>query len=243
MKNVLDAGRAVWRALLGLVFPGACLLCGRALGSGDEEHGPVCRVCVGTLAPLSGARCRVCGIPLISEIGRCLRCRGRDFAFNAHRSLFEYRGEVRELIYYFKFRGRAGLVKWFTPFLAAETARAGKPDFIVPVPSAARRRRRRGFSPVGLISRELSHMSRVPLLACLTRVAGEAQKTLDFAQRLSNLQGKIGCRENRAACLRGRTILLLDDIFTTGATVNECAVILKARGAASVSVLTLAMDV
>ncbi len=231
------------RTLLDIVYPEACLLCGREFPVGSRRRGPVCPECAERLRPLSGRRCLVCGLPLVSEIERCLRCRGRVFAFSSHRSLFEYRDEIRELLYYFKFRGRAGLADFFADIMLREKPWGDSPEIITPVPSRAERVRRRGLAHVNLLAKRLSRMTGVPFVDCLKQKPGPAQKCLDVEERLANLQGRICLKHADVTAIRRKTVLLIDDIFTTGATVSECARVLMTNGAVTVSAVTVAQDV
>jgi ComF family protein len=237
--GILD--RAI-RMVIDVVYPEVCLLCGRGFPAGTVRRGPVCAACSGGIHPLSGARCLDCGLPLISERERCVRCRGRSFAFDRHRALFAYAEEVRELVYYYKFRGRAGLAAFFAERLVKERLWEGEPRWVVPVPARGRRVRRLGFAPVKLLTARFSRLSGIPLLDCLTMRAGRSQKTLDIDERLANLSGRISAMPRRAAALRKAHLLLIDDIFTTGATLHECARVLKLAGAAGVQALSVAQD-
>ncbi len=234
-------GRAI-RMLIDVVYPETCLLCGRGFPAGGVRRGPVCSACADAIHPLSGTRCLDCGLPLISEREHCLRCRGRSFAFDRHRALFAYAEEVRELVYYYKFRGRAGVAAFFAERLVEERLWEDEPRWVVPVPARGRRVRRLGFAPVTLLAARFSRLAGIPLLDCLTIRAGRSQKTLDVDERLANLSGRIGVVPRRTAALREAPLLLIDDIFTTGATLHECARVLKLAGAAAVQALSVAQD-
>ena len=91
-----------------------------------------------------------------------------------------------------------------------------------------------------IIARILQKKHRIPIYRCLARDKSREQKALDYDMRIINLRGKIHC--SCADYIRGRNILLLDDVFTTGATLSECARVLLAAGAARVDALTLAID-
>jgi competence protein ComFC len=239
--NIRKTVAGFFRLLLDLAFPEDCLLCGIELVPGRRGAAPVCPECVGRLAPLAGERCAVCGLPLISEEKTCTRCRERRFAFDRHRSLFEYRGDVRELLFYYKFKACSRLGELFAGFIARERADAELGVVVVPVPSRRRTVRKRGFAAVELLARRFARRARLPYAPCLARGEGLPQKTLDYEARLANLAGQITVLPV-AADLSGRSVLLVDDIFTTGATAHECAAALKKAGASEVTVLTVAME-
>ena len=225
--------------VLELLFPGRCLLCGGELSFNSRRGEPLCLECRAGLEPLSGARrCAVCSLPLISEAELCTRCRRREFQFDDNLSLFEYQGAIRELLYQYKFRNRLQLARILAGFYA-QALRAGFPGAVlIPAPANPQAVRRRGWDPVERLCRVLQREYGFPVRRTLERGAGPAQKLLGYEERRLNLRGTIA--------LRGGTpgeLVLIDDVFTTGATASECARLLLAGGASRVRVLTLAIDV
>lgn len=241
MMKVPEFFRKAVQVLISLFYPDECLLCGAELDPCRSPANAVCPGCKAGLVPINGRRCTICGTGLISEFERCLRCREADYAFDRHRALFDYAGDARELVYYYKFTGKRRLGVLFADFFALADWSEDRPDFIVPVPSNARSVKKRGFNHIGFLARKLSRKSGVPVLNCLKRKPGRAQKSLNLNDRLANLKGLILYRKNCRG-VRGRHVLLLDDVFTTGATAHECALVLKRRQARIVSVMTIAMD-
>jgi ComF family protein len=222
---------------LELLFPGICLLCGGELAFNARREEPLCLECREKLTPLAGARrCAVCSLPLISERKACTRCRKREYEFDDNFSLFEYQGAVRELLYQYKFRNRLRLAGVLAGFYA-DALRAGYPGVVlVPVPANPRAVARRGWDPMERICRILEHAHGFSACRALARGAGPPQKHLGYEERRGNLRLRL--RRVPAA-----DPLLLDDVFTTGATASECARLLKGGGAPRVRVLTLAIDV
>jgi ComF family protein len=219
-----------------VVFPGRCLLCGTWMIGEDDPSVPVCAACRPTLRPLDGPRCPGCGLPLLVEHGRCTRCRSAGFAFATSSAVFAYRDAARDLVIALKAGGRRRLVRLFAPALAAVLAERLPGIPVVPVPP---RPGRGGPDAVELLARELSRRHHVRVLRLLRRAGGEAQKTLSYEQRRRNLAGRISVRPR--AHPEG-ALVVLDDVFTTGATVDACARALLAAGAARVDALTLAVD-
>jgi ComF family protein len=229
-------------AALELLFPGSCLLCGRQLRFESRPFCPVCANCLLSLHPLRAARrCRVCSLPLISEEKLCTRCRRRLYAFEGNFSIFEYRSEMRELLYQFKFRNRARLGPVLADFCAAALKERRDPGLLVPVPGNPVSVGARGWDPMVVIARILSRHHGFPVARLLARRRGSAQKTLSYEERRSNLAGKV--RLLRPPPPGTTRVILLDDVFTTGATASECARLLQEAGVQSVQVLTLAIDV
>lgn len=223
---------ALLPAIADAVFPGRCLVCGEWL---EGAGGQVCEACADDLAPLSGPRCTVCGMPLISERGTCLRCRERSFAFGQSFSLFPFEGTIRDLIHQYKFSGRVRLAGFFSDLLAAGAAERLDGAVVVPVPPRPGKR----TDNVGLIARRLHQRHGILVQSIMVRSGGASQKSLDFEERQRNLLGAFGVKRGVTPPPRA---LLLDDVFTTGATLDACARALKDAGTESVDALTIAID-
>lgn len=229
------ARRAAARAA-GILFPGRCLACGAWLDDATDPSAPICGSCRAGLVPLAGPRCPGCGAPLLVETGRCTRCRSAGYAFASAAAVFGYRGTVRNLVIAFKSGGRRRLARVFAPFLADLLAELRPGVAVVPVPA---RPGRTGPDAVELLARELERRHGVRIQRVLRRAPGTPQKSLSYRERQRNLSGRIRIapRARPAGAL-----VLLDDVFTTGATADACARTLLAAGAARVDVVTLAVD-
>ena len=236
-----EFGRQAASNALELIFPGRCLVCGRALYDNAEPFYPVCRSCLAVLVPIRAPRCRQCGRTLISESDVCTVCRKRDYHFQSHRSLFEYQGAVKEILFQYKFRGRSRLARVIADCLGQELNKTYPGLPIVPVPSRAGRSSAMGLEHLELICRHLHRRHKLRICRCLRRMGSVPQKTLDFDSRLKNVMGNIRIIGSRGLGLDVPEIVLLDDVFTTGATVDECARVLLAD-ARKVHVLTFAQD-
>jgi ComF family protein len=240
--------------ILELLFPGRCLLCGAELAFRAAHGEPLCLDCKDRLVPLAGRRrCAVCSLPLLSEKRLCTRCRKRRYEFESNLSLFEYRDEVRELLYQYKFRNRLRLAPVLAEFYARALRAAFPGAALVPVPANPQVARRRGWDPVERICRVLERRYGFAVFRALARRAGPPQKLLGYEERLRNLRGTLRLRRRRGPQpVPGEPLLddlaipeltLVDDVFTTGATASECARLLRLAGASRVRVLTLAIDV
>jgi ComF family protein len=156
-------------------------------------------------------------------------------------SVYGYGGEIREVIQRFKYQGHV----WLAPFLADRMCRnwkqygAGSPDVTVPIPMHRIKELWRGYNQAELLARQVSLCLGVPLAAGLVRVGWQRQQArLRFEQRQTNV--KRAFRVTTADKLVDRHILLVDDVFTTGATLMAAATALRSAGVRQVSVLTLA---
>jgi competence protein ComFC len=237
----LDGSGSLVSGALELLFPGRCLLCGEELLGRCRPFFPVCDPCLERLRPIDAARrCRLCSRPLSSESWLCTGCRSRELAFESNLSLFEYRDPVRELIFRFKFQRRRRMAR----VLAWLLGQAWRQRFYglpaVPVPGNRAAVRRRGWDPMVEVGRELARRHGVTVLHLLERRRSREQKDLSYEQRLVNVRGSIRLR--RGAGGAPPQLLLIDDVFTTGATLSECARVLRAAGARRVLALTMAID-
>lgn len=188
--------------------------------------------------------CERCGHPYWGEIGarfRCSNCGGRPCHYEAARAQYLNRGAVREAVHAFKYGGaywmRGTLGDWIVA--GFERHYGGMAfDLIVPVPLYPARLRWRGFNQAEELARTLSRRTGVPSAPVLRRLRDTgAQVAMGRRERQSNVRGAFGLA-GPGAC-RDTRLLLVDDVFTTGSTIDECARILKRAGAASVHAMTV----
>jgi competence protein ComFC len=227
-----------------LVYPSFCRLCAEALDEPGERV--VCRACLAGLVPRRGPSCPVCGRFHEGAGGDhvCSRCLERLPAFSVHRSCGTYGGTLKDVILLFKYRKFAPLSRPLAEYAAACTdGDAGLwngTDFLVPVPLHPARRRERGFNQSRLLARDLAGLRRMRVLErCLVKTGNAPpQAGLRAADREKNVKDAYAVRRPRK--IKGRTLILVDDVTTTGATIRECARVLLEAGAKEVRALTLA---
>jgi competence protein ComFC len=235
------AGRLVIEPLIAAVFPASCPLCGKCLAS--PYRGPLCGACLGALPRHATSPC-ACGQPLVTTLtGVCGRCRRGQNPIARGASLGPYESSLRAVIHELKFHGRRRIaVQLGRALWALPRARALiEPEvLLVPVPLHPRRRVERGFNQSELIARELARLSRQRVCAdvLVRRRLTAPQTGLTAAARRTNVARAF--RVRRPSAIAGRTIVLVDDVVTTGATALACARCLRDAGAADVRLLTLA---
>lgn len=225
MSNALRRSRRLFDWLL----PQDCFVCGEESGSSS-----VCERCASQL-PVDPEVCPVCAAPTAEGVvcGRCLR---DPPAFDATRAAFAYRFPVDRMVQALKYRDRLVLAGFF-----AEALRPFRPPgetLIVPMPLHRHRLRERGFNQAVEIARPLARAWRLPLeLAAVVRAVHTAPQTsLSWKARSVNIRGAFHCQTS----LAGKTVIVVDDVMTTGATLDELARTLKLRGAARVWNLVIA---
>jgi ComF family protein len=231
-------------ALLDLLCPPRCLLCGAFIGS-DQGHG-FCASCRSALPPLPQAHCLICGRPFettLVSVHTCGRCLEKKPAYERAGSAGLYEGLLRQAIHRFKYEGRTELARPLAALMAERLAPPFLPpaaELILPVPLHSRRLKARGYNQALLLARALFHPWRDRLRADLLRRSRwtEPQVHLKGPERRRNVRQAFSLSD--PALVRGRSVMLVDDVFTTGATVQECAKVLKGAQASSVLVLTVA---
>jgi ComF family protein len=241
-------GASVWRRLqdlLAVVLPPACCVCGVVRDLRGEAG--ACAACWSGVEYLSGAACPRCGAPHPDledadlEGVLCAGCLAREPPFHAGMSMGVYRGPLKRLIRLLKFSGRPDLAG---P-LAARAAvvlrrrrhRIGALEAVVPVPLSLPRRLSRGYNQASLLARHLGRQLDLPLHTGLSRrLLGRPQAGLPRHRRAGNVQGAF--RASRS--LEGLSVLLVDDVWTTGATLSECSRALRRAGARRVVAFSLA---
>lgn len=224
-----------------LILPERCVLCARPLLGCRAGSYPVCRYCCNTLHPLQGVRCALCGTVLLSEREVCLDCRERTHHFALHRSAFAYDDQTAELLRAFKAEATRSLGKLFGPALLGLYRQHCTGALLVPVPGHPAATRRRGWDQAHELCLSMSRLAELELNRALRRLRSRRQKELTFAERQTNLSGRIRVTAD-SDTLAGRSVALVDDVYTTGATLDACCQALQAAGVKQVFAFTVAMD-
>ena len=235
------------RKILGtLVLPSRCLLCGKESGEGY----PLCDSCrhsflTARLMNLSldgdmPGRCDRCGRPLVSALERCIECRQTTAlsAIDRVLPLFFYTAEAQALLTAWKVLGMRGFSAAFAECLALVLART-QGATVVPVPPRPGKLRERGWDQVEDIARLLESRHGIVVSRCLERRSAVQQKKLGKLARLTNMRGAIAVNGKIGV---PKTAVVIDDLMTTGATLEACADTLKAAGCGKVCGITLFFD-
>jgi ComF family protein len=215
-------------ALLDLLLPQRCVAC--------ADPGTVlCARCTGRLRRLQPPLCERCGSPSAWPVARCRECSGRRLAFARARAAVEYDEVVRRLVAAWKERGLRRLAR-LAADLVAETWEPPLAAALVVVPADADRALQRGHYPAGRLAAELGRRWELPVLPLLARARGTPrQRGLPLADRRRNVRGAFAPAGRAPA-----RVCLVDDVYTTGATVNAAASALRRAGARRIEVITLA---
>ena len=234
--------RRIFDKAASAVFPEdvTCDVCGEELVANTRFR--LCAECLEKLPLIKGHICLSCGAPIKDESDYCIRCQNMESAFERSRSPLVYDGEAKALVYTMKFGGKPYIAKTLGAFMADCFVQNGmRADVIVFVPMTKEEEKRRGFNQAELLARDLGDRVKLPVLPALEKVKDtSSQKELNREERAKNLEGAFKCTLKEVKLLN---VLLVDDVFTTGITANECAKALLKGKAKSVSVLTAAVTV
>ncbi len=232
------------KAFLDIIFPPRCHACKSFITDAGAVH--LCARCLEECRLIQSPLCKTCGAPFLTEGGDdhlCGGCIAQPPRFTAARAAASFSGPVRELIHRFKYNRRVQLCRPLGLLAAQELkpfADATAADLIIPVPLHKKRLRQREFNQAVLLGDVLARQWQLPLCrGNLRRIRWtEPQINLSAAERVANVRGAFSVAD--PASLRGKRIILVDDVFTTGSTVAECARVLFKADAAKVYVVTIA---
>jgi ComF family protein len=265
----MRAGGWIANRLLAAIFPGRCPGCGAPhAGRGRDLPPPsvgfhpllesvLCPACRKNCRLLASPLCPHCGLMFTSRVGHdrlCGRCIRRPPAFAAARAAGVYEGALMQVLHLLKYGGKIQLARPLGRLLYDTLGRCqalADADLVVPVPLHRHRFRERGFNQAYLLVREWPRLNRSPAAggrpvtiarkALVRRRATAPQTGLGRRERRANLKNAFAPGPDAAlGRVRGRHVLLVDDVFTTGATAEACTRVLLAEGAGAVSVLTVA---
>ncbi|MFM8717274.1 MAG: ComF family protein [Spartobacteria bacterium] len=232
---------ALFEPLLTLFFPAHCAGCAVVVAEGYD----FCPTCESTIEFIKTPRCQICSQPFDGMAGEfeCPNCRGAAFHFEFAVCVVRSRGAIRELIHRLKYHREIWIVSVLARILAhglADERFSGEQfDAIVPVPLHSKRLREREFNQSALLAARLSRVTGIPVRDVLARSRYTGTQTaLDRSERRQNLRNAFSLRKN--ASVTDQNLLLIDDVLTTGSTLDACASVLLEQGAESVRALTLA---
>ncbi len=223
-----------------LFFPPKCIYCGEFLAVGDRPL--ICRRCL-DLIPQSQLRCGKCRGVITYNSGKpeCLSCKTAGRYFDGVFAPAMYALDVRSAILRYKIGTQTYMAKPLTYFTVQGLKKLGiKADVVLSVPPDPARQTKRGFDSTGQLAKLIASNLKVPYKSNWLRKikSTPSQSTLSKAQRLRNVKGAYSVTSR--AKIKGLSVLLVDDVFTTGATTSEIAKILKKKGAKYVFITTLA---
>ena len=236
------------RQVLRFLLPIECATCHRPLA--DDPIPYFCSGCWGTIVPFNPSRCARCDHPFLSTAATshslnhvCQSCRECPPSYTKAWTLYPYLSPLRDAIRLFKYRGKVALATPLARLMIDRLPLLDAIDVIIPVPLHIERLREREFNQSLLLADRIGRYLDIPVSCTdlIRTTPSPAQTTLSRKERLRNLRGAFAVP--RPESVTGKHILLIDDVFTTGATVNECAKALRKAGSGNVFPLTLGRTV
>ena len=235
-----------YQAFLHVIFPRVCLACGQDLPYNTTQF--LCAGCTQNLKIPAPLICQRCGVVLKSGGAHCFACRGskaKAYKCSLIRSAYIFNTSSRALVHALKYQGADFVAAQMGQLMADRFAvlpEFPSVDLVLPVPLHPLRRKKRGYNQSELLARTFANASLLafePKVLVRTRDT-QSQTKLGRTARLENMNGAFLCV--RPECVRRKTILLIDDVATTGATLEGCARALKAAGAKKVVAYTFARE-
>ncbi|MEG1612550.1 MAG: ComF family protein [Clostridia bacterium] len=213
-----------------------CVNCGAELVSSTRFS--LCAKCMSELPRVGNHKCLTCGVEINNEAQYCINCMNNDHFFEMNRSPLKYEGIGVSLIKKFKFGNKQYIADELAKMMCDEYFEANfSCDVVVAVPMSEMELRERGYNQSSLLAKAISARLNLPYTETLLKVRDTSdQKHLKGRDRRDNLKGVFYVADN--SMIKGKTVLLIDDVFTTGATINECSRTLKKHSARSVYSLT-----
>ncbi|HYO10249.1 MAG TPA: ComF family protein [Tepidisphaeraceae bacterium] len=230
--------------VLDFCYPHHCAAC----AAGGEGGGFLCATCDGLLCDLrDAAACERCAMPLASDGAPCPYCLGKGVApFERIVRLGVFADPIKQVVHHFKYHGRWPLGEHLADRLCATERAKGlltETQVLVPVPLHFRRHVRRGYNQADVIACRAGHKrnSGIPVVHAVRRVRDtETQTHLSHEKRLANMRGAFALRRS-ARRVRGKHVVIVDDVMTTGATLKAVANVLRAAEPAGISAMVIAI--
>lgn len=259
-EKIINDSRIYIEKTAQLLYPPVCPLCRKLL---KKDEGMVHTSCLSSIEEIGEPKCKRCGKPILNEtVQFCRDCFTRkqrfhpdtcgqgdredtmlNLGYDQNAALWVYAGNIRQAILDYKYHG----MKIYTDFFAARLAgsygwwiRSKKPQLLIPVPIHARKQRIRGYNQAGLLASGISQLTGIPVshnLLVRTKFT-DPQKTLTAEERRKNLEKVMQVHPERVEAIPER-VMIIDDIYTTGSTLDACAAVLKKAGVKEVYGLTL----
>jgi len=207
----------------------------------------LCARCEALFETVAAPICNTCGMPTENPVEKCSTCYGKNLYFEQNRAAFTYDALMRDMMHELKFRNKKyvaqGLGRLWAKILQKSSDSLNITDYIlVPLPMHKKKQRERGFNQAEILATELSKTLKIPTEHILERILDTPpQSGLHPQLRAENVEGVFNVRPNFNP--KGKSYILIDDIYTTGASLNECARTLKNAGAHHILCMTLAITV
>ncbi|MBN8827685.1 MAG: ComF family protein [Sphingobacteriia bacterium] len=231
----------IFSKAIDIIFPPKCLFCQKII----LDHLTICSDCFKEIEFVGKNKCKRCAVPLKYDYGEeieCARCIESSPVYNKLHAIFYYGDYLKEAVHKFKYTDKTSYSKFFSTYMVRSISNEFKNfDYLTYVPLHYLKIIKRKYNQSNLLARNVSRLINMPVIHALKRVKNTVpQNNLKYTERQINVKDVFVFNKKISNKIKGKNILLIDDVVTTGSTVNECAKILIEAGANSVSVLCIA---
>lgn len=217
----------------------SCICCAKEIPDGTKFQ--MCKNCYEKLDLISGNVCAKCGEILVEDRLLCEYCKDFDYSFNSNRSICYYDDNSSNIVKSLKYAGRKYYSSHIAELMTEDKSIFEDVDIITFVPVSKKTKRARGFNQAEEIAKEISRIMNIRMVSLLEKVKDHKhQAGLNQKERLENLKGTFEINHNFESEIKGKRVLIVDDVFTTGATLSECAKVIKTKKPKQVLTLTFA---
>lgn len=229
--------KQIFNDVFTIIYPNRCMGCDEILSIGEGKW--LCEKCMPQFEIKEYKRCSICG-RIIYHNGKCRVCNSEKIYFDKGYSLFEYKNSVRNAVRQFKYKSMKSYGKYLGNLMSdyAVSIISMKFDYVTAVPLHRKRLKSRGYNQAEILAKTVAKELNAEYKDIIVRhINTKPQNNLGKAERQKNIKNAFSL--NKDVSVKDKTILLIDDIFTTGSTINECSKVLKKNKAARVEFLTL----
>lgn len=225
-----------------LMFPNdiKCMFCAGELN--QNEYNSTCEDCM-PLLPFIANPCARCGSPMnLNQQGVCVKCKSKNFNFTQAKSVFEYISLPLKVVHDVKYNGKTYLVEHMVKYMLDEYSTWNVfADIVTSVPMFPTKEKERGFNQSALMAQEFGKHTKIPFIELCSKVVDTvSQTTLNTKDRIKNVEDSFQFNKEHKNLIKNKTILIIDDIITTGATTSELSKMLLRAGAKECYVLSFA---
>lgn len=242
MTELREGIKRIGNDLVDAIFPPACPICAKPRPFKNGVRLDACERCMEKLEYISEPTCLKCGKALDdSNRELCYDCKSDSHSYNQAAAVYKYSDSIKKSIYNFKYHNKREYATFYAKEMkmnCGDIIAKWNPDVLIPVPIHASKLRIRGFNQAELIAEALGKATGIPVdtQSLERKVKTVPMKELDNVQRRKNLENAFKVAQN---IVKYKKVLIVDDIYTTGATLDACATILKSAGVAEVYGLSL----
>ncbi|NRA73518.1 MAG: ComF family protein [Rickettsiales bacterium] len=227
-----------------VIFPSKCLIC----ASWSNKGILICSSCWQKIEFITDPKCEICGYPFGFDSGKgslCAPCHQNNPYFDKAFTIFKYSAVSKSLIFKLKYNDQLHIAYFFAQLIANKLQNFYEYRFIVPVPLHPRRIRERLYNQSAILGSHVAKLARLEFLpSILSKKRYDVpQSQLSRDRRKKNVLNSFVIAEDYINCIKGKNIILIDDVYTTGSTVNECSKVLKKAGCNKILVVTIARTV